>query len=293
MAPTKGNVYGFVYAQLWRLNANGLPVCQLDPDNLVNGSTSHAFLIEGITEGTLPEHTYGTVTFRDGNIVRGSVDNGLEGIGTGSLTLNMLDANLMRLTTGGNLDTTTIVNALIFAANTGQPLPFRIGLMLTFKFFSRDLDTFGSTWYSNIVYPNCSARVIRPNVNQASGENPMTGSLQFTPAAGNKFPVGNAFSSTQGWKNNQEMEYFIVAAHPYSLTVFVNDGTEDTYTLGYLPVSEDVASGNTTNLFGVNGAVTAPTSVDDATGDVVKAAAGSAGQLSHAFYQTEFTPIPA
>lgn len=286
-----GSVYSFLYAQIWRQTDAGLPTGQLDPASLVNDTTSHAYLLTGI-EGTLPEYSYGNVSFRDGNVLRGNVETGLESLTNGTITLNTYDATLNTLLVGGNVDTTSIVNATISSTNAGQNVPYTIGIMLTMKQFSRVPATWGHTKFLTLVYPSCTARYTPPSVNQSSGENPMTGSLVFTPREGSKFPTGNAFSSTQGWKNNRTFEYFISADYPYALSMYVQDGTETDYIVGYLPVSSTVTSGNTTNLFTINGTVTAPTSISTSTGVVVKAAAGTAGQIAAALYQTAFAPIP-
>lgn len=287
-----GNEYGTTHFQIWRQTATGLPTGQLDPASLVNNTTSHAYKTQGITAATPPERGYDPTTFRDGNMVRGIVDTGLTSIGKGTITLNLIDANLMTLLGGGNKDTTSLVNAVIAATNTGKIIPFTIGLMFAYIQHSRADDTWGQSQWVNRIYPKCTARLLPSALSQESGVNPMTWTMEFTPQRSNKFPAGNAFGANQNWVNYQEMEYFVWSEYPYALTAYVQDGAATDYTLGYLPVSSTVTSGNTTNWFTQNGTVTAPTSCSTTTGVVVKAAAGTAAQIAAAFYQTDFVAVP-
>lgn len=287
-----GNEYGYTHTQLWRQTSAGIPTGQLDPSNLVNDTTSHAYKLQGGTASTPPERSYASVVFRDGNTVQGTVDTGLETIGKGTITLNLIDATLMTLLNGGNKDTTSLVNAMIAATNTGKVVPFTIGLMFSYIQFSREDATFGASYWVNRIYPRCTARLLPSALSQEGGTNPMTWTLEYTPQRSNKFPAGNAFGANQNWVNYQEMEYFIFNDLPYGLTAYVQDGTETDYVLGYLPASSTVTSGNTTNWFTINGAVTAPTSCSTSTATVVKAAAGTAGQIAAAFYPTNFVAVP-
>ncbi len=289
---TRGNVYNLLAAQFYRLTETGLPAGQLDTTvALVNASTSHAYKIAGTTEATLPDPTYGRVTFRDGATFQGAVVTGLSDTGDITITTNAWDATLNKLFSGVNVDTTTITNATISSTGMNIISPYVIGCLLTAQIYSRDAATLGTTKHTTWVIGACSARVSIPSLTQNDGENPSTATITLTPRAATKLPVGAAFGANQNFGDNKEFVYAITADNPFALTMFVQDAIATTYTTAYLPTSSDVASGNTTNLFAVNGTPTAPTSIVTTTGVVTLAAAGTAGQIAAALYQTLFDTV--
>lgn len=287
MSVSKGYIYSFLHCQMWRVNANGVPVGQLDPDNLVADTTSSAYKLDGIVSAEFGTPEFGEVTFRSGTVFKGSVTTGL--INPGQTTINSigLDADLMSLLFGVKKDTTTIVNTTASSFGFTKTSPYDIGVMFTAQIFSADTATLGESYYTNIIFPRCTARFTPMPFNQDSGENPSQGSLTLNLKTSDSDVLGVAFGSNQGFEGNKEIAYFINADNPYAMTTYIENGVSTTYTTAYLPTSSTITSGNTTNYFTQNGAVTAPTSISTSTG-VVTITAGSSGNIANAFYQTQF-----
>jgi len=114
---------------------------------------------------------------------------------------------------------------------------------------------------------------------------PVTVTISPTMSANHAW--GTAFGSNENFAGNKTEVVYMSANAPYAMTCWIADGTATTYTVEYVPKSSDVASGNTTNVFTIDGAVTAPTSFATATGLVTIAAAGSSGDLHCSFYQID------
>lgn len=291
MTSSNGFVYSFLHCQMYRVNNNGVPVGQLDPNALVADTTSHAYKVSGITNAEFGTPEFGRVTFRTGTKFKGSVTTGL--IDPGQTVLNTigLDANLNQLLFGVTKDTTTIANTTASSFGMTKTSPYDIGVILTAQFYSDDTATLGETYYVNLIYPRCTARwtTVFP-FNQDNGENPTTGSLTLDLKISSTDVLGVAFGTNQGFEEDEEIAYYIVSENPYALTTYIENGVSTSYVTGYRPTSADVATGNTTNYFTQDGVVTAPTSISTTTGAVV-ITAGTSGDIANAFYQTQFKAI--
>jgi hypothetical protein len=290
MPDTAGNVYLFEHMQVWRVNSSGQAVGQADPDNFANGATSHAYKLKGPVTANLPQIGYLLTIFKAGGTIQGQADTGVDTIGTFEITLADLDATLSALVQGGLVDTTSLTNATIFGMNDNNPSPNDIGLMLTARYQGR-ASTPGVNEFLSVVFPLCQARLRLNSISGEGGVNPNPITMTVTPRMASKFPNAVAFAANQGWYDNKSLMYFKSAQWPYSLTVFKQDGVDDTYVTGYRGKSSAVATGNTTNWFTIGGTPTAPTSYDPATGVVTLAAAGSAAVIATALYQTGFVAI--
>lgn len=277
---------GAVSAFVWRQTDGGIATGQLDPDNLVADTTSHAYRLPGLVSAVLPAPTYERATDRGDMSIRGQMDLGASDFGSFDVTLSNDSATLKALLGDSSVDTTTLSNAYISSVNTGLQTPPVLGMMFSTYFQSRDSATSGSTQYRTVIFPRVQIRYIAAGASQDGGVNPNPITLTCTPTEGGKFPGGNAFGANQGWASNRTLFYEITAAAPFALTSYVQDGVTTSYTLTYLPTSTE--TGATDHIFTVNGTVTAPTTVNTSTGVVTLAAAGTSGQVSVALYQTLF-----
>lgn len=287
----RGNVYAFEKALVWRVGDDGIATGQLDPDSLTPNTTSHAYLINGPITATLPDVSFAAAEFRGGGSYEGRADMGVQSVGEGTLNVSQLDAALDALLQGGSVDTTSLSGATITSPNSLNPSSRTVGLMLIGRIQRRETASAGDNQYLHIIYPKVQMRSVTPNLTQEGGTNPSPVTLKFQASVATKFPVGVAFGANQGWYQNSEFHYRMIASNPYALTVFVQDALATTYITGYRPVSSVVTGGNTNNWFSVDGVVTAPTSIDTTTGVVTLAAAGTSGKVAVAFYQTQFVAI--
>lgn len=290
---TRGNVYAFERAFVWRVNSSGIATGQLDPDS--PGSpplTSHAYEIHGPITATLPEPEFARFDFRGGGKFEGAADGGLQTIGTGELQVSQMDAALDALLQGGLVDTSSLVGATISSPNSLNPSPRQVGLMLIGRKQSRLNASAGSNKYVHIIYPLVQMRKRTPGLTQEAGVNPSPIRLTFQPAVATKFPNGIPFGANQGWQGYSEFHYRMTADKPYALTSWLQDGSAVTFTLGYLPTSNVVTGGINYNWVARNGAAVAPTSINTTTGVVTMSAAGTSGQYTVVMYPTDFVATP-
>lgn len=286
---SRGNLYSFEKVFVWRVDDNGIAMGQLNPDSLGSPPlTSHARELFGPITGTLPNASQVAATFRGGGRAEGRAAMGLNEIGEGTLNLSQLDADAMAFLRGSSVDTTSMTNVEIFARDNTRPSSVQVGMMLILRYQQRSGAQAGQNRYATIVYPLVEATLSIGNVTQEAGQNPTPATLTFQPSLSTRFPTGVAFSSNQGWYNNEEFEYILVSEYGFALTAFVGDGTATTYTLGYRPVYNTVTSGLTNQWFARDGVLLAPSSVNTSTGVVTLAAAGASGQRHVALYQTAY-----
>lgn len=284
--------YGLVSLFVWRVSSAGIAHGQLDPQATLTGDTiSHALAFIGDPiSAQLPEVSRRRVTF-GGLRFLGSAFMGIDPIGAFDIQLSSVDANLYRMTTGSNIDTTTITNSQITSPNNNSQSPNDIGLMFSVLSQSGDDGTDGATEYRTYVIPRAQATLRETGGNVTSGENPQPATLSVTPSMASRHPWGQAFSATEGFAGNKTDHYYIQAPQPYGLTAYIADGTETTFETQFLNGSTGVASGKTDNVFSINGVVTAPTSI--AAGVVTIAAAGTNLDKHVAFYRLSVPITPA
>lgn len=283
----KGFAVGAISAFIYRINSSDIATGSQDPDNLTNGSTYHAYKLGGVTSITLPQVTYETAVDRGDQKIYGQVDLGASDFGQFEIGLSQEDADLRALIGDSTVDQTTLSNAVISSPNTGLAAPPTVGVMFTTYYQSRDSGSVGTLRYRTYIFPKVQVRYNAASASQDGGTNPNPVTLTCTPSEGSAFPGGNAFSSTQGWANNQTLFYDIVADNPFALSVLVGDGVETTYTLAYLPSSTE--TGATDHILTENGSVTAPSSINTSTAVVTLSGALTSGQIAVAVYQTAST----
>jgi len=272
---------------VWRVSATGINYGQLDPLATETGDTvsnALAFIGDPIS-AALPDVQYRRATFGGARFL-GSAYMGIDPIGEFEIQLTSADANLYAMLKGGNIDTTTISGAQITSPNNNSTSPNDIGLMFTVASQSGDDGTDGDTEYRTYVFPRAQAFIREAGGNVTSGENPQAVTMSVSPTLASKHPWGAAFGSNEGFAGNKTDHYMLQAQYPYGLTTWIADGSETTFEVEFLGASTTVTSGNTDNVFSINGTVTAPTTfAGTSTGVVTVAAAGSDGDNHCAFYQ--------
>lgn len=286
-AYTRYNNYQIKEVKFGILNSNGVCVGQLDPDNLVNDSTSHLYRADGVDTVQLPSPDSPKVTFRGNSAVMGEVLLAPEELGESQITLNLTDTTLYTMFTGHNEDTTTVDGWSIGALNTLTPNLRTIFCIVSVSLFSQDDATLSALGTANYIIPSVTVRGNIGELNQASGTNPITTTLTMAAGRANKFPGGNSFGSNQSWYNNQEVMYWIATQYPVDYTCYIQDGTTTTYNTAYQIVDGTVTDGNQRAMHTQNGTIVAPSSITTSSGAVTLASAGTAGQIAGSFYETD------
>jgi hypothetical protein len=291
----RGNVYRFDQAFIWRAGSDGIGVGQLDPDLVAGGTldatTSHAKQLHGTIDVNLPQFSYDSFSFLGGTVFEGTAQGGISAITDGTMNLSQLDGDTLALLRGGLVDTSTISNTTLFAPNYNEESR-QFGLLLVSKIQSRLSGSAGTNLSLNVVLPKVefSANALA-TLTRTAGENTTPLPLTFNVQSASVFPMGVAFSATQGWKNNENFMYYQTADNGFAMTAFVQDGLATTYTTEFKPALTTVTGGNTDNSYTVGGVPTAPTSHNATTGVVTLAVAGSASVVAQAFYQTNYEAV--
>lgn len=286
------NTYNLVSLFIWRVSSTGIPYGQLDPSATETGDTiSHALAFIGdAISANLPVTEYRRATF-GGSRFLGSAFMGTEPTGEFEIQLSSSDAVLYTMLKGGNIDTSTIANNKIFSQNNNSQSPNDIGLMFSVASQSRDSGTDGDTEYRTYVFPRCQAVMADTGGNVTDGENPQPVTMTVTPSPASKHPWGASFGSNEGFAGNKVDHYYIQGQYPFGMTTWIADGSETTFETEFVNATTTVTSGNTDNVFSINGTVTAPSSFSSST--VTVASAGSDGDNHVAFYQLSVPITPA
>jgi hypothetical protein len=289
--PSTGNIAGFTYAQFYKRYQGKMFGTIANPASPGTNVESHALLMRDPINAALPAATRAVATFLGGGGFLGRMTLGVEEIGEFSMQFANFDGSLMTLANKSNIDTTTVTNWTILGPNHTNPKLEDLGMVLHANFQSRESGTDGDSYWLNLFVPYCDMEINLTNLTREGGVNPSATSAIVRPSVGGKFPNGQAFSSAQGFKNNRTDYFYVITEKPLGLTTWIADGTEDTFTLGYLPTKSTVTSGKTDNWVTKAGVNTAPTSISTSTADVVIAAAGTTGDQWHVIYPTDFDAV--
>jgi hypothetical protein len=288
MASTRFVNYSVVSTFFWRVGSDCLNYGQLDPTGTLTPDTvSHALGYVGESSfASLPEVIYKRFDFGKARYL-GSAFAGIEPIPEFTIELSSVDANLDVLANGATIDTTTIANVNLWSPNHNNQSPNRIGLMMTVASQPRGTGCDGGVEYSTFVIPSCQIFVNRAGGSTDAGTDTQAVTVTVSPDMATHHAWGAQFGSNENFAGNKTEIVYLQGDNPYAVTAWVADGIETTYEVEYVAASNAVTSGNTTNVFSIDGTVTAPTSFDPATGVVTIAAAGTTGDLHTAFYQIE------
>lgn len=286
-AYTRFNNYQIVECQFGIVNNNGVCIGQLDPDNLVNDSTSSLYRATGVISANLPTPTSEKITFTGNSTLLGEVIVPPIDLGESTITLSVTDNTLYTLFTGHSEDTTTVDGWSISALNTLTPNLRRIMCVISVNLLSQDTATQSTKGTVSYIIPSIQVRGNIGELNNATGENPITTTLTIAAQKANRFPGGNAFGSNQSWYNNEEIMYWVATQYPLSYTAYIQDGVTTTYNTAYQIVDATVTDGNQRAMHTQNGTITAPSSMTASSGAVTLGAAGTAGQIAASFYETD------
>lgn len=288
--PSKGNVAFFEYGQFYKQYGSKAYGTVANPASMATGTTSHSYLIRDGISATIPQVQRAIATFLGGGVLLGQMVGGVESLGQFDVTLANFDGALMALANRSNVDTTTVSGWTIVGPNHANPTLENLGSIFTSRFQSRDDGSDGEEYYFNLFIPNFKMEIDLATLTQQGGTNPSTTRAIIRPTMTTKFPNGVAFGANQGWKQNRTDWFYVIAEKPIGLTVFNAAEDSTSFTLGWLPVYEDVTSGNTKNWITKNGTPTAPTSISAATGTVA-IPAGANNDLWHALFLTDFEAV--
>ena len=292
VSPSKYNNIAAVYLQIAFRDRNGYPMGQeTDPDNVVAGTTTAAYLVDGLVDLVPASPTFPVVTNQGGQKIISKTYLPATDYGTPTFTLSQRDETLDAYIKKFSVDTTYNTTRVLRGGNVSQ-LQFP-DFVVIFSIKITESATGAELW-DNYIYPN--AKIINTadaGAAQITGDvtnpNPLTYALQLALASRNA--DGTLLSAqNMALNNNQDAVLYQRATNPLGLTTYVDDNATGTFILGYRPVNTD-ATGSAQNNITVNGVQTAVTSVSVTTGVVTQTAPEASGAIVVATTETNFVAI--
>lgn len=291
----RGNPHGLYKVLVQLTGASGMSYGQAG-SGISNGATSQSYVAHYPKSATLPTPDRTTLDFTGGDVWIGSYQYGITSMGSFEVTMAELDADLIALVTGSNVDATSNTEWREFSRNELRGALPQVSLILIYRLQSTDPNTFGQTYYVNTVIPRC--QMAPKGINggpafQAAGE-PV---YQITPTSAGRKVHGVAFGSNLNVANNQLMAYHIITEYPLYMVSHRANGTSASIVGTYKPVTSSVgtasATKNPVTKF-VESTLTATPGVADtvtvatATFEIGTALTPASGDMLNVFYETDY-----
>jgi hypothetical protein len=264
---------------------------ETDPDTVVDGTTTHAYLLENVIDFVPSAPTYPVVTDFGGQNVRSKTVLPASEFGTPTFSLSERDEEFESLFVKDNLiDSTYNTGRTITGGNFNQDTFPRT--IVRFHIRRTNAVTFLTEW-SVYTYLNAQIRLTgEAGAAQVTGDatnpNPFTYSLDLSTSL--RDVTGTLLSAmTLGLTGNIDAVTHHVASNPIHTTTYVDDNSAPSFILGYRPISTD-ATGAVENNVSTNGTQSSVTSIATTTGVVTRTATG-ASDIVVVDYETNFIAI--
>lgn len=279
---SSGLIAGTYRVQIAFRDSDGYPIgTETDPDNVSNGTTTHAFITKGYVSHGATELTRETAQSRGDEKILERRKMGVSDISDFDLTIAHHDNTFESYINGSSVDTTTNSNFEISAVNSRKEKPPEFVLILTTGFTVDD-----SNEYMVFVFPNVQISNGTPAVTQGGGTNPNTFTYTVTPNKSSNTGMGFTYANTSvSVVDDEDIVTKFRAPREMALTTYIDDGTATDFNLGYQPATTTVGD-HFFSIDGADGSGSAGT-ITQATG-AVGWTAGTAGDKVVVFYQTEF-----
>jgi hypothetical protein len=288
MTATTGMIAGMYHMQIAFRSSAGYPMgTQITPNDVANGTTTHAYKVRGIVEVAAPSPTYSVANRRAGQTLLGQVQLGLSDLGSFTFTLSDYDETLRSYVNGIAPDTTTSTGTTLTASNVALATKPQFVAIFTTGF---QTDA-GTNMFLNIIYPSVQISDAYPGGSQGDGDNPNALTYTCTPTTRVNTGLGLTYAATNlDVQGDVDIQTVARTSAPLALTTYVAEGSATTFTLGYRPTTTSVDG--TTNIWSLNGADgnTSVTALNATTGAVTISSA-TAAHVYVAAYQTNFVSI--
>jgi len=286
---TAGHIAGFYHAQFCLRSSEGYPFgTETDPDNVANGTTTHAHKLIAPVEASALAFEREIATFRGGQKIIGRRQLGVSEISAFEITVSAFDEAFHALVTGSAVDTSIASANSVTTPNVMRGDPPQGMLLLTLGFQTAA----GVNKYITYAYHNVQiSEAAAGGASQDGGENPLPTRYTVTVSSAERTFFGLPYSDTDlGAADDSDLFVRYVTAKPISVTTYKATGGATSFTLGYRPVSSDHAGSR--NVWTKNGATAHSdvTGVNTATG-VVTINAASAADVFVSVFETEFQNI--
>jgi hypothetical protein len=288
MTALKGFLPGFYDLWIATRSQAGYPMGQqADPENVSNGTATHAYRVNHPISAAALAPTYEEATARAGMKVKGKRPLGISDYGNINITLSHEDEMFNQLIGKSALDEATVSGWNLTSSNIHLVDPPDLVVGLVKGFTTDDNEQF----YQTLIYHNAQIRGGHAGANQSGGENPNPLEYNILLNTSPRTALGYLFSATGlNVVDDSDIDLKIVAQNPVTLTTYVDDGIATSFAVGYRPVSSAVDGSR--NSFTQNGA--------DSSGDVsafstttgaTTHTAGTAADIWVAAYETQWVAI--
>jgi hypothetical protein len=285
---SKYNYIAAFYAQIMFRDSNGYPMgTETDPDNVSADTTTSAYVINGLMDIVPAVPDYPVVTNFGSQQVIAQTRLPATTYGVPTMQFSQMDETFWGYIKSASVDVTTNTTRSMRGDNLGQTVfP---AFMLSFAIQVTNSESGEQEW-DNIAYLNADVvNTASPGAAQVTGSVTNPNPLQFALdlSLSTRDITGMLLSATNmALANDRDAVIRQRTANPLGYTTYVADGETTTFTLGFLPYSDD-ATGSAQNNITKNGTQTAVTSVSTETGLVTLAAAGDSGDIWVVSYETQ------
>lgn len=228
------------YYVLWAFrDSNGYAKGILtDPENTAAGTATDAYLMRNVVSFTPPAVTYGEVTERGGQRIRGKFKTPVTEIGTAAIELSSDDPVLRTYANGSSIDSTMVTGWKQYAPNINlATFPAAFMIISTRTMIIDDVAQTQTYGWKHYVCPNAQLELQQSQVSQTDGENPnpITGTITLNKSY--RALTGHLFSATaMNITEDNEYYYVIETNYPIALSTYIANGDNpETWTANYLP----------------------------------------------------------
>jgi hypothetical protein len=288
--------YGNKRLQVFFIDDDGYPIgieadgTVPDPNAPVPGTEYHAYVLPGYVTATPAIREVDTATNQADGKNYGDIDMGISTYGSVEITLSMRDELFFEMIRGVTANTTVSSAMRISSKNNTSLTARNMGLIITDRV--RDEET-GETKFEHVVYNKGTFTVTaEAEGNQSGGVNPSPLTITFKPLPSERFALTGMLYSAMGLEVDEDTDTDspITSDYEYTLTTFIKDGTETTFTTKYKPLVAGATVGGV-NVYSSEGVQAALTSLITTTGVGTMTAAGTSGHRAVTAYATGFREV--
>lgn len=254
--------------------------------SLANGSSSSMYVANYPKTCELPLPDRPVIDFTGSDRWQGSYQYGATSLGSFNLTMENIDAALIAMVTGGNVDLVTNLRRTMYSEDVlREELP-QCCVILSYRIQARGGDNDGGNYYIHSIIPR--AWVAPRSVSgapgfQAAGEY----GFQITPTSSKRLPHGLTFADTDlQLQDDRGVVVHMITDNPIHVTTFIGNGTLKAFNLPYLPIDAGVTLNDTYTEFATDGDLVAPFAVNPTTGALTIVDTGDTAPAAATFHST-------
>jgi len=212
---------------------------------IADGVTTLPLVLDYPKQSNIPLPDRTTIDFTGGDTWITSFQYGMTSLGSFEFTMQDLDADLIALVTGTNVNQVTNDE---WTELTEDPMAEdrpQVSLMFIYRMQSFEVATFGQTYYIQTVVPRCWCApkgLQNAPAFQSAGDY----AFQVTPSSAGRRLNGEPFSTNLGATNNTLSHYHLISANPLYMATHRVTGTDASIIGAYEPISSVVGSAGST-----------------------------------------------